>query len=121
MKRLKEYKLAMLCLKYIPVLMFLLMWGYTLLGLFGIQLVIVGTIVGCSLLPSILILSLSQVFKFCWLHKILIIYSFTADMLINISIYLGSATVITSLQLFVILVGFIIFIMLILKQIKSKE
>ena len=121
MNKLKEYKWAMLCLKYIPVLMFLLMWGYTILALFGIHLTIAGTVVGCSLLPSILIFSLSQVFKFCWLHKTLTIYSFTVDILINIDEYLGFGTVTTSLQIGVAIVGFIIFIMLIFKQFKLKE
>lgn len=55
----------MLCLKYIPVIMFLLMWGYTIFAVMGIEFVIADTVVGCSILPSILIFALSDVFHFC--------------------------------------------------------
>jgi hypothetical protein len=61
----KDHKVAMLCLKYIPVIMFLLMWLYMTSAVFGLDLIIADSIVGCSILPSILIFALSDVFRFC--------------------------------------------------------
>lgn len=115
MKTLKNHKFAMICLKYIPVIMFLSMWGYTLLALFGISLGIADIIVGCSFLPSLLIFSLSQVFHFCWLHKTLTIYSFAVDVLINIDKYFGFGTVVVGIQVFVAAIGFIMFLFLLTK------
>lgn len=116
MKTLKEdYKFAMICLKYIPVIMFLLMWGHTVFALLGIQLGIADTVVGCSLFPSVLIFSLSQVFHFCWLHKTLTAYSFIVDILINIDKYFGFGTVTPLLQTIVAIIGLIIFILLTFK------
>lgn len=110
-----EHKIALICLKYIPVIMFLLMWIYTIFALFGINLWIADTIVGCAILPSILIFSLSQVFHFCVLHKSLTGFSLTVDILINIDKYFGFGTVLFPIQLGVGLVGLILFIMLLWK------
>ena len=57
MRKTTEYKLAMICLKYIPLCMFLSMWIHTILLTFGINLFFAETIMGCALFPCILILS----------------------------------------------------------------
>lgn len=89
-------------------------------ALMGFSFVIADSIVGCSLLPSILIFSLSQVFKFCWLHKSLTIYSFVVDILINIDKYFGFGTVTIGLQLTFAIIGCILFSLLVTKW-KFKE
>lgn len=116
-----EHKVALLCLKYIPVVMFLLMWTYTIFALFGINFWIADTVVGCAILPSILIFSLSQVFRFCYIHKSLTAYSLTVDILINIEKYFGFGTILLSIQIIVGLVGLFLFILLIFKLDKFKN
>jgi hypothetical protein len=111
----KDHKIAMLCLKYIPVIMFLLMWGYTLFAVIGIELVIADTIVGCSILPSMLIFALSDVFHFCWVHKSLTGYSLLVDVLININRYIGLGPLTLPLKIIFAVIGAILFIALIVK------
>lgn len=110
-----EYKEAIFCLKYIPILMFLTMWAYAIFALFGINFWIADTIVGCAILPSVLIFSLSRVFHFCWLHKTLTGYSLVVDILINIDKYIGFAKLLVPLQITVCIIGLFLFIMLIIK------
>lgn len=116
-----EHKIALICLKYIPVIMFLLMWTYTIFALFGINLWIADTIVGCAILPSILIFSLSQVFHFCVLHKTLTGYSLTVDILINIDKYFGFGASLLPIQTIVGLIGLVIFWMLLWKVDKFRN
>lgn len=105
----------MLCLKYIPVLMFLLMWNYTLFAVFGWELVFADTVVGCSILPSILIFALSDVFHFCWVHKSLTGYSLLVDLLINANKYIGLGPATYPLKVAMAIIGSILFIVLIVK------
>lgn len=111
----KNHKTAMLCLKYIPVLMFLLMWGYTIFAVFGLELIIADTIVGCSILPSILIFALSDVFHFCWVHKSLTGYSLLVDLLINTNKYVGLGSALFPLKFTMMIIGGLLFIALIFK------
>lgn len=69
--------------------MFMSMWVHTILLNFGINLPFAETIMGCALLPSILILSFSNVFNFCYIHKAMTIYSLIVDLCINIERYIG--------------------------------
>lgn len=111
----KDHKIAMLCLKYIPVIMFLAMWSYTLFAVFGLELVIADTIVGCSILPSILIFALSDVFHFCWIHKSLTGYSLLVDLLINANKYIGLGSLTIPLKTTMACLGTILFIALFVK------
>lgn len=115
MKNKTEYKLTLLCLKYIPVIMFLLMWLYMICATFGIPLAFSSTIAGCSLLPTILIFALSSVFQFCWVHKTLTIYSFVADVLINLNKLIGFGSAIVFLKGIMTVAGLVIFIILLFK------
>ena len=112
----KNHKTAMLCLKYIPVMMFFVMWGYTIFAVLGWELVIADTIVGCSILPSILIFALSDVFHFCWVHKSLTGYSLLVDLLINANKYIGLGPAAYSLKLTMVIVGGFLFIALLVKR-----
>lgn len=116
MKNKTEYKITLLCLKYIPVIMFLLMWFYMICAVFSITFPFSSAIAGCSVLPAILIFSLSSVFRFCWVHKTLTIYSFIADITINLNKYIfGFGTAILVFKWVMLIVGFIIFLMLLFK------
>lgn len=105
----------MLCLKYIPVIMFFAMWGYTLFAVFGLELIIADTIVGCSILPSILIFALSDVFRFCLVHKSLTGYSLLVDLLINVNKYIGLEPWTLPLKTTMACLGMVLFIALIVK------
>lgn len=112
----KDHKIAMLCLKYIPVIMFLLMWMYMGFAVVGAELIIADTIVGCSILPSILIFALSDVFRFCWVHKSLTGYSLICDLLINSNRYIGLGAWAIPLKTVMVVVGGLLFIALIFKS-----
>lgn len=116
----KNHKTAMLCLKYIPVIMFLIMWGYTIFAVLGWELIIADTIVGCSILPSILIFALCDVFKFCWIHKSLTAYSLLVDILINANRYIGLGVYVFLIKWVFVILGFILFILLICKHFKKQ-
>lgn len=112
----KDHKRAMLCLKYIPVIMFILMWLYMIFSVVGAELIIADTIVGCSILPSILIFALSEVFQFCWLHKSLTAYSLVSDILINTNRYIGLGTLALPLKTVLAVIGGILFSAIIIKS-----
>ena len=112
----KDHKRAMLCLKYIPVIMFILMWLYMIFAVVGAELIIADSIVGCSILPSILIFALSDVFQFCWLHKSLTGYSLISDVLINSNRYIGLGVLASPLKAVLAIIGGILFIAIILKS-----
>ena len=116
----KDHKRAMLCLKYIPVIMFLLMWVYMLFAVAGAELIIADSIVGCSILPSILIFALSDVFQFCWIHKSLTGYSLLCDLLINTNRYIGLGVLVIPLKTALAVLGGILFIALLFKQYIKK-
>ena len=87
--KLLDYKIGLLSIKLIPVLMFLTMWIHTGLLLLNINIPIAVTVAGSAIFPSILILSISRMLKFCWLHKSLVIYSLAVDLCINYQRYIG--------------------------------
>lgn len=121
MKNKTEYKLTLLCLKYIPVIMFLLMWLYMICAVFNIPLAFSSTIAGCSLFPTILIFALSSVFQFCWIHKTLTIYSFVADLIINLNKWIGFGSAIIFFKWIMTFAGLVIFFILLFKINKLKS
>lgn len=84
-----KYKIGLLSLKYIPVLMAFIMWIHTIFMLFDIHLSFTQTLAGSAIIPSILILSMSSMFRFCYLHKLLTLYSLLIDLCINYNKYVG--------------------------------
>lgn len=113
-----DYKLVLFCIKYIPVIMFLIMFIHTGLLLMGINLGIADTIVGCAIIPSLLILSISKLLKFCWLHKSLTIYSLIVDLCVNWEKYIGFGDVVYPLRMLIFGIG-VIFLGLLLVKLKS--
>lgn len=91
----------------------------------GAELIIADTVVGCSILPSILILALSEVFQFCWLHKSLTVYSLVSDMLINVNRHIGLGTLAFPLKTALAVIGVILLIAIIVKSrinnLKNKQ
>lgn len=110
-----DYKLGLLSLKYIPVMMFIIMWIHTGLLIFGINGPFADTIAGSALIPSILILTISKLFKFCYLHKILTFYSLCIDLCMNFNRYIGFGKSVQEIRVLMFSIGIVIFIILLLK------
>ena len=110
-----DYKLGLVLLKYIPIIMFFIMWIHTGLLVFDIDGPCADTIAGSAIIPSILILAISNIFKFCYIHKILIIYSLSIDLCINFQRYIGFGDLLFILRLVMFFIGIIVIILLIIK------
>lgn len=107
--KVSEYKIGLLCIKYIPVLIFLIMWIHTGLLCLDINIPIADTIAGSAIFPSILILSVSKMLKFCWLHKSLTVYSLVVDLCINYQRYIGFGSFLFFHKLMYFSIGCILF------------
>ena len=118
---LKNHKVAMLCLKYIHIIMFLLMWIYTIFAVFGWHLIIADSIVSCSILPSILIFALSDVFHFCWIHKAMTGYALCVDLFITMNRYVGLGVLLIPIKSIFVIAGAILFMLLIIKLYIKNE
>ena len=116
-----DYKLGILTIKYIPVLMFLIMWIHTGLLIFGINGPCADTIAGSAIIPSILIFSMSHLFKFCYIHKLLTIYSLAVDLCINFQRYIGFGYTLNIFRIIMFILGTILFFLLSLKFKKYKH
>ena len=110
-----DYKLGLVLLKYIPIIMFFIMWIHTGLLVFDIDGPCADTIAGSTIIPSILILAISNIFKFCYIHKILTIYSLSIDLCINFQRYIGFSDLLFILRLVMFFIGIIVIILLIIK------
>ena len=110
-----DYKLGMLAIKYIPIIMFLIMWIHTGLLILGIDGPCADTIAGSAIIPSILILSMSNLFKFCYIHKLLTIYALAVDLCINFHRLIGFGYIVEELRILIFIIGTILFFLLLLK------
>lgn len=110
-----DYKLGILAIKYIPIIMFLIMWIHTGLLILGINGPCADTIAGSAIIPSILIFSMSHLFKFCYIHKLLTIYSLAVDLCINFQRYIGFRNIIEEMRFIMFILGTILFFLLLFK------
>ena len=110
-----DYKFGILTIKYIPIIMFLIMWFHTGLLIFGITGPCAATIAGSAIIPSILIFSMSHLFKFCYIHKLLTIYSLTVDLCINFQRYVGFGYTLNIFRIIMFILGTILFFLLLFK------
>lgn len=111
----RKYKIALLAIKYIPVIIFLIMLIHTGLLIFNINDPFADTTAGSAIIPSLLILSISSLFKFYALHKSLTIYSLLVDLCINFQRYIGFGVYIIYFRIIVFIIGLILLIILIIK------
>lgn len=116
-----DYKIGLLIIKYTPVIMFLIMWIHTGLLLIGINGPFADTIAGSAIIPSILIFSMSTLFKFCYIHKALTIYSLAIDLCMNFQRYIGFGVMLHITRIIMFIIGIILFILLIIKFNKYKN
>ena len=110
-----DYKLGILAIKYIPIIMFLIMWIHTGLLIFGINGPCADTIAGSAIIPSILIFSMSHIFKFCYIHKLLTVYSLAVDLCINFQRLIGFGYLVEEFRILMFTLGIILFFLLLLK------
>lgn len=110
-----EYKVGLTVIKYAPILMGLIMYIHTILVLNGINLPIARTIAGSAIIPSIIIFATSNMLKFCYIHKSFTIYSFVADLCINYEHYFGFGEILRYIQIFIVIIGTILFSLLFCK------
>lgn len=110
-----DYKLGILAIKYIPIIMFLIMWIHTGLLILGINGSCADTIAGSAIIPSILIFSMSNMFKFCYIHKLLTLYSLSIDLCINFQRYIGFGCIIEEIRILMFIIGTILFFLLLVK------
>ena len=110
-----DYKLGILTIKYIPIIMFLIMWFHTGLLIFGINGPCADTIAGSAIIPSVLIFSMSHLFKFCYIHKLLTIYSLAVDLCINFQRYVGFGYTLNIFRIIMFILGIILFFLLLFK------
>ena len=120
MKKNNKYKIGLIALKFIPILMAFSMLIHCILIVLGIDLMFAETIMGCALFHSILILGLSEIFEFCYIHKALTIYSLIVDLCINIDRYIGFGILKMPILYLVIFIGLVLFTLLIIRIKKYK-
>ena len=116
----EEYKIGLIALKYIPVLMFVIMLMHTGFLIFGLNGPCADTIAGSAVIPSILILAISNMFKFCYLHKLLTLYSLSIDLYMNFQRYIGFGIYLHFVRYIMFIFGIIILCILIFKFNKYK-
>ena len=110
-----DYKFGILTIKYIPIIMFLIMWIHTGLLILGINGPCTDVIAGSAIIPSILIFSMSNLFKFCYIHKLLTIYAIVVDLCINFQRLIGFGDLIEEFRILMFIIGTILFFLLLLK------
>lgn len=111
----KHYRIGLLTLKYVPIAMAFLMLIHCGFMILGIHLAYTQTIAGSALIPSFLIFALSNMFKFCYIHKMLTIYAFVVDLVINFNNYVGLGFLLPIVAWLGFIIGICIFGLLIFK------
>lgn len=116
------YKICLIMIKAIPMCIAFVYLLNTLLSYFDIDLPILSTIGGTSILTLLLLYVLSITFKFCLYHRMFLHYILIED-IINYIDYYTKGTLCTDRELFTlhsIIAGICLFVILILKF-KCKE
>ena len=116
-----DYKLGLLAIKYVPIVMFLIMWIHTGLLIVGVNGPCADTIAGSAIIPSLLILAISRLFRFCWLHKLFTMYSLSVDLCINYERLIGFGILLQPIRSLLFIIGTFLFILLIVKFNKYRK
>lgn len=107
-----KYKLCLFAIKYIPVFSALIMLISYISGLCGIQFTLGPFFCSLSFAPAILLLLISDIFNFCWIHKSFTIYTILASTGISIERFIGFGAMYDYVGLFMIISGLILFAIL---------
>lgn len=111
------YKLLLVMLKYIPIIIALLYMVNTVTAYFSIDIPVLSSIAGMSLLPWTFMYVSTLVFKFCLYHRMFLFYIFITDVINIIDYYIGIPitdfellivhSIITGISLFIILLVYV--------------
>lgn len=110
-----KYKMGLFIIKYAPILMGLIMYVHTIFSYMGITTTLASTLAGSAIIPAIIIYSMSNMLKFCYIHKAFTLYALLVDICINYNSFIGFGKLLEAIQLFFIFVGTILFILLAFK------
>jgi hypothetical protein len=104
-----KYKLALLSLKYIPIITAFMMLCHVVTLLLGKDFVLAETIAGISFLPFIVLYLFSEALEFCWIHKSMTLYTLLVDCCISIQKYIGFGSLLFILRLCTLILGIYLF------------
>ncbi len=111
------YKLELLCVKYIPILIALIVLINAILSYFNIYLDILNYIAGTSFLTLIPMYISSYAYKFCEYHRMFIHYILTHKIVLTVDLYIGIPIPdLTLLGMNLIVAGIFMFLILYLHQ-----
>lgn len=111
-----EYKLGLSSLKYLPFLTTLLINITIILNLIGINNTVLVYFTSTAIIPTIILLFISNTLKFCYIHKAFIVYNLLCDMVYKFTNYS-----ILSLNIVVLLIGIVLWILLTIKSAKKDN
>lgn len=80
--------------------------------LIGINLNLANFFAGGSIYTTALLLIMSYVFKFCWIHKAFIIYTLLIDICIQIQVYIGFGPLLIPARMAAFIIGVSLFTIL---------
>lgn len=113
----KLYKLELICVKYIPILIAMIVLVKTILSYYDIYIEELNYIAGTSFLTLIPMHISSYVYKFCIYHRMFLNYILVHKVVETIDMYIGipcSDSIL--LTLYLIIAGLFIFLILYLHQ-----
>lgn len=120
-KNLKKHKRGLLALKYAPIITAILMWCSLVFIQFDLIQPVVRTIAGSALIPSLLILLISDMLEFCYIHKALTVYSLVVDIWINVNKFYYLGNFVPYVRGFFIIIGAVLLIMVSIKMCKGSK
>lgn len=120
-KNFKKHKMGLLALKYFPVIIAFIMWLNTIFILAGYELPFTDIIAGSALIPSVLIILISNMLEFCRIHKALTIYSLVSDIWGTYCFYNNYNTFILIVNLILVFIGIILFWLLVKNLCKDNN
>lgn len=111
------YKLELLCVKYIPILIAVIVLINAILSYFDIYIEKINYIAGTSFLTLIPMYISSRAYKFCEYHRMFIYYILSHKILVTIDMYIGiSISDFNMLMVYLVLAGIFALIILYLHQ-----
>ena len=111
------YKLELLCVKYIPILIAVVVLLNAILSYFDIYINEFSYIAGTSFLTLIPMYISSYAYRFCGYHRMFIHYILTHKLVATVDLYIGiPVSDLTLLGIYLIIAGIFILIILYLHQ-----
>lgn len=112
----KEHRIMIMLLKYLPVFNALMMMLHCLTLLLGYDWHLAELTCGQCLTMSVLLFVFSSVFRFCWLHKAFILYTMLVQECIIIQDCFGFGKLLTPTRWLMLLIGLALFVVLLFKN-----